>query len=150
MNGFADKPEQPRPTTHRRAGRGRRAVTWVTLFSWLFTFALCTTEMVEAGTFSAADSGLESALLGSSDGHQHPLPHQADTCCTLQKIPLPAASASLSTPVYDQLVAVLPLLLILPIILFVPIRTRQRITGPPGRFRHHLLLHSISPNAPPR
>lgn len=151
MIGSTDNSKHLLPTVFRRSGTTVRAVVWVTLFGWLFSFALCTTEMVKAGTFTAADADLESITPhGSSDGHHHPQSPHTDSCCTLQNIPLPAATAALPIPLYDQLVTVLPLFLILPLILFVPFRTRLHITGPPGRFRHRLLVHSISPNAPPR
>ncbi len=151
MIGPTHKSKHLLPTAHRRSGATARAVVWVTLLSWLLTFALCTTEMVEAGTITAADSDLESMTShGSGDGHHHPQQPHTDSCCTLQNIPVPASAVTLSTPLYDQLVAVLPLLLILPLILFVPLRTRLHTTGPPSRFRHLLLVHNNSPNDPHR
>lgn len=139
------------PSTPRRSSAEVRAIVWLALVSWLFSFAHCTAEMLESGTFASADSGLESAAPhGGSDGHRHAQQPHTDSCCTLQDTPLPAAAVTLSAPLYDRLVAVLPLLLTLSLTPFVLLRTLLQITGPPGQFRHRLLVHSISPNAPPR
>jgi hypothetical protein len=150
MIGSTDKSKHHLPTASRRFGAKVRAVVWVTLVSWLFTFTFCAVEAVASVTVTAAGTDLESVTPhGSSDGHHHPQMPHTDSCCTLQKIPVPASTAALSTPLHDPLVAVLPLLLILPFMLFMPFRTRLHTTGPPGRSRHLLLAYSIRPNAPP-
>lgn len=144
-------------TTHlahlapRRSAAKVRAMVWLALVSWLFTFALCTAEMVASGASNAVDSDLESVTPhASSDEHHHPQQPHTDSCCTLRNIPVPTAAFTLPAPLYNQLVAILTLFLILPLILFVPFRTRLHITDPPGQSRHLLFVHSISPNAPPR